>query len=234
MWKKITRGSGVRCYSVFSGSVLTFSLALLISVSGTSPGYAVGAQAIVTGNVLESVCDVDILDDNNAPVSEYTATIENQTVGGLSNGNIGGLFGITIELTDCMGVALDDKYQKTTMGVSVAGTTTVSNFLFRAPGAGTGTENDAPQGYGFAITTKDPLGGKTMPWSPADLVADNGMLDSRKTVVALQNNGKPGETVPIKFWLGISCGGAAACGALSSPNNGGSLKADIEFTFGYQ
>lgn len=229
MWNKITRCTGVRYRHVFSGPALTLSVFLFISVSGMSTGYAAGNQAIVSGEVLESSCEVELLDDQNAPTSQYTAQIEDQSVGTVQGGGVYGLWPVHIVLTDCQGVVKDEKYQKT-VGVSVTGDTTTNSFLFRKPGGG--TENDADQRYGFAITGKDP-GGKTMPWNSGDLIGNTGLLPSGKAVVDLHNNNPSGTTIDIPFWLGISCGTPLDCAAIPAAT-GGSLKADIEFTFDYQ
>ncbi|CAI1731468.1 Uncharacterised protein [Serratia fonticola] len=232
MWNKITRCTGVRYRHVLSGPALTLSVFLLISASGMSTGYAVGNgnQAKVSGLVLESSCDVQVLDDKQIPQSEYRAVIEDQSVSTVQGGGVYGLWPVRIQLSGCQGVVLDDKYSKT-VGVSVTGpTTTTNHFLFRTLGGG--QENDADQRYGFAITKTAPVG-KTMPWNTGDLIENTGLLPSVVPVVDLHNKTIPGTITEIPFWLGISCGDSSGCSGIPAAV-GGSLKADIVFTFAYQ
>ncbi|WP_261128655.1 MULTISPECIES: hypothetical protein [Serratia] len=206
-----------------------FFVLLFICAGGARSGYAAGPQAVVKGEVLESSCEVQFLDDDATPVSEYRVTVENQTTGALKNGGVYGLFPVSLVLSDCMGVANEDKYTQL-VGVSVQGDTTPGNtFLFRGAD---GTENDADPTYGFAITTTDP-GGSSIAWNPGGLIGKNGFLPSGKTVVNLLNNSAMGATTTIPFWLGMSCGSSSDCNNITA-TSGGSLRADIEFTFDYQ
>ncbi|MHA0954049.1 hypothetical protein [Enterobacter ludwigii] len=181
------------------------------------------------GEVLESSCEVQLLDDAAKPASEIRVQIKDQTTGALKSGGVYGLSPVSLVLSDCGGVVNEDKYTQL-VGVSVEGDTTPDNtFLFRGDG---GAENDADPAYGFAITTTDP-GGSSMTWSPGGLIGKNGFLPSGKTVVDLLNNSAMGATTTIPFWLGMSCGSSSDCNNITA-TSGGSLRADIEFTFAYQ
>ncbi|WP_259191939.1 hypothetical protein, partial [Serratia sp. BIGb0163] len=61
----------------------------------------------MSGLVLESSCDVQVLDDKQIPQSEYRAVIEDQSVSTVQGGGVYGLWPVRIQLSGCQGVVLD-------------------------------------------------------------------------------------------------------------------------------
>lgn len=217
-----------RC-NPLAGPGLSLLLMLVLSVAGMREGVA-GSTALVKGDVAESTCNVDMVGDDGKPTAIYDLQVEDQSVGALQSGGVYGLYPLTIELRDCYGVVYDanSKYTKT-VGVIATGATTAP-YLFRRQGGG--TENDADPTYGFAITGTDPKG-KSMNWTPGVLINDSQMLTASGSVVDLHNNSSTTTVKAIPFWIGVSCGDSTTCAAVQSAI-GGSLRADIEFTFNYQ
>ncbi|EKN5095466.1 hypothetical protein DYG65_18575 [Yersinia enterocolitica] len=227
MWNPIMRTGKVRHVLSATGFVL-ISLMTSIMTMQAHADLKTTASFEVNGKVTEATCDLDFLDpDEGHPSPNIVLPLDALSIGKLQAGGIYGLKQRTLELSNCLGVVLDEKFTKT-VRVTLTGEVT-SPYLFRKNLAGKG--NDAVQGVGFAVTGTNP-NGEYMSWNTGLLIGNSGQLSTGKTAHAIHNGYDKDKPEHIPLWIGMSCGDASQCKKLNL-TTAGSLTAVITFTLAY-